>query len=158
MVSILSQICNTLSHFSKLLGIVPRTQNTIGINVTFMFHSFLALWQGPNIRRPFCFLLISLCILLERQNQSNGKSGLLTRIKSSVSIWKSQWILYVLFSWMDSGLCLYMTYACDFVAYFQFLLLYNFSSWHCFVLLFKEIQFLSWYFHFLKNIFRSSRI
>ena len=38
---------------------------------------------------------------------------------------------------------LHITYICCFVASFLFLLWYDWSLWHCFMLLFEEIQFLS---------------
>ena len=50
----------------------------------------------------FSFLFFSFFILL-----NNTKSGLLVRIRGSIYIFKFRMILYVSFSWTDSGLCLY---------------------------------------------------
>ena len=47
MVSIFPTIFNSPSFLYKLLGTVPSAPTTIGTTVTFMFHSFLALWQDP---------------------------------------------------------------------------------------------------------------
>ena len=51
----------------------------------------------------------------------------------------------------DWSFCLYLhiSYTCFFVTSYLFLLWYDRSLWHCFMLLFEEIQFLSQIFPFL---------
>ena len=44
----------------SLYGIVPRATITIGISVTFLFHSLLVLSQGLGTYLSFCFLLFLL--------------------------------------------------------------------------------------------------
>ena len=66
MVSDRPPISNFSSPLTKPLGIVPSAPFTIGITVTFMFHSFffagwsffLVIWQGSS---TFCCLWFSLC-------------------------------------------------------------------------------------------------
>ena len=61
MVSTRPLISKSPSPCIKPLVIVSRTPITIGITVTFKFHSFLFLLQGPGIYLSFCFLSILLC-------------------------------------------------------------------------------------------------
>ena len=55
----------SISNFSnpliKPLGTVPSTPITIGITITFQFHSFFVLWQGLITCLSFCFLWFSIC-------------------------------------------------------------------------------------------------
>ena len=62
MVSTCPLISKSSSHFTKYLGIVPSIP-TIGITVTFMFHScfFLVTWQGQGRYLSFRFLLFLFC-------------------------------------------------------------------------------------------------
>ena len=60
-------------------GIVPSAPITIGVTVTFMFHSCffsLILKQGQDIRLSLRFLLISLCCLPGRQSSQFAKFSL----------------------------------------------------------------------------------
>ena len=55
-VSIRPLISNSSISCTNLLGTEPRAPITIGITVTFMFHSFFSvLWQGRGIYLSFCF-------------------------------------------------------------------------------------------------------
>ena len=62
MVLILPLISNSSCLFCKSLGTVPCIPTTTGITVTFMFYSFLLLWQGPSICLFFRFLYYHLLI------------------------------------------------------------------------------------------------
>ena len=55
------------------LVIVPRAPITIGITVTFMFHSFSIPWQGPGTYLASCILLILLYGLPGQQSPQLGK-------------------------------------------------------------------------------------
>ena len=48
------------SSLTKSLWTAPSAPTIIGINVTFMFHNFLVLWQIPSICLSFRFLWFSL--------------------------------------------------------------------------------------------------
>ena len=69
MVSACPQISKSSRPFTKPLGIVPRASITIGITVTFIFHSFfLVLWQDSGTYLSFRFLLFLLCGSPRRQS------------------------------------------------------------------------------------------
>ena len=93
---------------------VPRVPITIGITVTFMFHSF---FNSLARSRYFHFLSILLCGQPGQQSPQFGKfSFLLIIIKSdrdlgSVCISKSQRNLCMSFSMADSGLCIHHLFA-----------------------------------------------
>ena len=58
-------ISKSSSLFTNLLEIVPSMPNTIGITVTFMFHSFFVLLQGLGICLSlFAFFFFFLLLLL----------------------------------------------------------------------------------------------
>ena len=116
MVLICSLIFNSSNPHSKPLGTVPGAPITIGITITFMFHNFFnflarskhlflfslslffIMWSAGTVKSTIRQVLIFLSIIT--------KSGLLARIKGSVSFSKYS-ILWVSFSRMDSGLCTY---------------------------------------------------
>ena len=96
MVSTCPLISKSSGTFTNHLEIVPNAPVTIGITVTFMFHSFLVLWQGLHIYFSFRFLLFLLCGLPKRQSPlfsrfslfslSITRSGRLDEIRSPVCI------------------------------------------------------------------------
>ena len=67
MVPVCPPISNSSSPFPKPLGIVPSEGITIGITVSFMFHSFFIRWQGLNISLVVRSLWFSLCDPPEQQ-------------------------------------------------------------------------------------------
>ena len=101
--------------YSNPLVTVPRAALTIGIIVTFMFHSFLnylarlkflsLFWHSfnsglPGLQSPqSCKSSLFLLIIM--------RSGHLAKIRWSVCISKPQRSLCVSFSWTDSLLCIY---------------------------------------------------
>ena len=79
MVSILPLISSATRPLSKPLRTVPNAL-TVSVTVTpclFGFFFFFVLWHGPSIWLSFCFLLISLCSSLKRQNLLDGKFSFL---------------------------------------------------------------------------------
>ena len=124
MVSILLLISCSSSLFSKLSGTVPNSVTTIGATVTFVFHIFLVLWQGQSICLSFQFVLFAVEMAKPTWWQVllflliNNCSGLLSGIRWSN--FKSQRILCILFSRIDSYLCIY-----DLVVSSNFNLLHN---------------------------------
>ena len=58
MVSTRFLISKSSSPFTNPLGIVSTAPTTICITVTFMFHSFSVLWQGPGTYFSFRFLSV----------------------------------------------------------------------------------------------------
>ena len=130
MVSTPPVISKSSSPSINLLVAVPRAPITIGIIVTFMFHSFFislarsrylsffscsfSFTQWPvgtakfTARQVLFFLLVMFW------------SGHLAEIRWSVCISKSYWSLCVSFSWTDSGLCIY-----HFFVWLNFNFLYN---------------------------------
>ena len=61
MVSTCLLISKSSSLFTKPFWIAPSAHITIDITVTFMFHSFLVLWQGLSPYLSFRFQLFLLC-------------------------------------------------------------------------------------------------
>ena len=96
------------SPLFKPFGIVSRTTNTILIIVTFMFHSFFC-----SLARSKYFFMFSLSFILTPWSIVGKFSFLcsnfvlLTGIRWLISISKSQRVLWILFSRMDSNLCMY---------------------------------------------------
>ena len=96
---------------------VPRALITIGINITFMFHSFLIPKQSRSTYPSFRILTILLCGLSRSQSPQSCefslflliiiRSGRVAEIRWSVYISKSQWSLCMSFSRRDSGLYIY---------------------------------------------------
>ena len=69
-VSILPWIFSSPILLTKFFWIVLSALTRIGITVTFHIpHLFKTLLQDPDISEVFCFLLFSLCNLLEWQSQ-----------------------------------------------------------------------------------------
>ena len=78
-VSSLPLISNPPRFDFKTLGTVSSATTTIVI----ICHDTLIVWQKLNSCLSFCFLLFSLCCLLERQNTQEGKPFFLeTKTKS----------------------------------------------------------------------------
>ena len=107
-------ISKSTSPCTNPLVTLPRAPITIGITVTFMFHSFFFFpWQGPSFR----FLWILFYALPGEQSPQFGKfsffllnitrSGCLAEIRWSVCMSKSKSSLCVSFSWTDSLLCIH---------------------------------------------------
>ena len=110
-------IAKSSSPCTNLLVTIPRTLITIGIIVTFMFHSFyntparsrylfpfshslhFTLWSTGTAKSTILQVLSVLLILI--------RSGRLAEIRWSVYISKSQRSLCVSFSRTDSGLCIF---------------------------------------------------
>ena len=90
---------------------VPKAPITIGITVTFRFHSFSVPWQGRGTYFSFCFLSILLCGQPGQQVLFFlliiTRSGRLAKIRLSVCNTKSPRSLRVSFSRTDSGRCIY---------------------------------------------------
>ena len=95
---------------------VPRTPITIGITVTFLFHSFFSsLASSRYLSFFFRSLLILLCGLPGQKSPKTRQvlfffcwqSGRLAEIRWSVCISKSQRTLCVSFTRTNSGLCIY---------------------------------------------------
>ena len=109
-VTTLLLISKSSSPFTSFLRIVPTALITIGITVTFMFHSFFnsqarskyltffqfysLVKQNPHFHQFFFVLIIT-------------RSGRLVEIRWSVCISKPQRSLCVSFSRTDSRLCVY---------------------------------------------------
>ena len=116
MISTRPLISKSSSPFKNPLASVPRAPITIGINVTFMFHSFF----NSQVRsRYLSFLSVLLCGQAGQQSPQFCnfslffflliiiRSGRPTDFKWSVCISKSQRSLCVSFSGTDVGLCTY---------------------------------------------------
>ena len=96
---------------------VPKATITIGIIVSFMFHSFSILEQSRGTYPSFHILSVLLCGQPGQQSPQFCKfsfllliiirSGLLAENRGSVCISKSLWSLCVSFSRTDDGLCIY---------------------------------------------------
>ena len=115
MVSTRHLISKSSSPWINLLVTVPRAPITIGINVTFMFHSFF-----NSQTRSWYLSFFSLSFNLTRRSAGIANStilyilsfniirpGGLAEIRWSVGISKSQRSLYVSFSKTDATLCIY---------------------------------------------------
>ena len=109
-------ISKSTSPCINVLVTVPSAPITIDIIVTFTFHSFSVLWQGPHNYLSFRFPSVLPSGQPERQSPLLGRfsflltitsSSRLAEIRWSVCISKSQKILCVSFSRTDSGLCIY---------------------------------------------------
>ena len=112
-VSSCSLISKSSSPFTNPLVTVPRAPITIGINVTFMFHSF---FQFQARSEYLCFFSLSFSFNL--WEAAPAKSTILqviffcwllslSEIRWSVSFSKSQRSLCITFHWRDSWLCVY---------------------------------------------------
>ena len=113
--------CPLISKCSSLctnpLVTVPSALITIGITVTFMFHSFFQFSSKVLVLISFFVFLLFYPVVSQngKVHYSAGcfflltitRSGLLAEIRWSVCISKSQRILCVSFSRMDSELCIY---------------------------------------------------
>ena len=117
MVSARPSTSKSSSLFSNPLLTLPKIPITIGITVTFMFHSFFnflarsmylsffshcfsfILWSDETVKsrifQILCFLLII------------KRSGLLAEIRWSICMSKSYWSLCVSFCMTGAGLCIY---------------------------------------------------
>ena len=108
----------TLLALNMPLGIVPSASITIVITVTFMFHSFFSslarykylplfsslistLWSAGTVQSTIQQVLVFFFFF------SLSRSGLLTGIKWSVCISKSQRMFCISFSRADSSSCIY---------------------------------------------------
>ena len=110
MVSTRPLISKSFSPCTNLLVTVPRIPITIGITVTFMFHSFIL--QGLRTYLSFRYLSVLPC----GQPKSTiwqihflltiTRSGHLAEIRGYVCISKSQRIFSISFSRTNSGLCI----------------------------------------------------
>ena len=111
-------ISKSSSPSTNPLVTVPSVPITIGITVTFMFHSFfssLVRSMYLSFFSPFFSFTQRSAGTAESINQqvlfffllTITRSGRLVKIRWSVYISKSQRILCISFSWMDSGLCIY---------------------------------------------------
>ena len=117
MVSARHPISNSSNPLFKSKKTVPSAPLTIGITVTFMFHSFFSSLARSKYMYLFlfCFLWFSHCDPQGRQSPPFGSfslliiswSSLLASIRWSISILKPQRILRVSFSQTDSGFCIY---------------------------------------------------
>ena len=95
-------------------------QFTIGITITFIFHSFLVLKQGHGIYLFFCFLFILLCGLPGWQSPLFGSFSLFYWLSLGQFVWPRLGDLFVsqnfrelrasFFTRMDSRLCIYYLY------------------------------------------------
>ena len=133
MVSTRPLISKSFSPFNNLLVTVPRAPNTIGINITFMFHcyfnclarsrylSFLSfsfsftLWSACSSNSTILHLLFILLLII--------RSALLDEIRLSVCMSKSYRSLCVSFFKTDAGLCIYHLFVWS-----NFIFLHN-SQW-----------------------------
>ena len=87
MVSTCLLISKSSKAFINSLGIVPSTQTTTGITVTFIFHIFLVLRQGLGSYLSFRFLLFLLCSLSERQNPLFGRFSFFSWLALGLFVW-----------------------------------------------------------------------
>ena len=122
MVSTRSVISKSSCTFINPSVTVPRVLITIGINVTFMFHSFFnSLARSRYL--SFFSLSFSLTLWTSRENKIYNfasslffffliiiRSGRLAEIRWSVCMSKSQRSLYISFSRTDAGLCIYIPF------------------------------------------------
>ena len=109
MVSVCPLISVSSTPFINSLMTVPRAPITIGINITFMFHSFfssffslscnLTLWSAKTAKSTILQVLFFLLIII--------MSGHLAEIKWSICMSKSLRCLCVSFSRTDVELCIY---------------------------------------------------
>ena len=119
MVSTSDLISNSSSPWTNPLVTVLSTPITIGIPVTFTFHNFSVLSQGPDTYLSFSFLSILLCGLAGQQSPQFSRfsffftitmSVCLAEIRWSVCISKSPGSLCISVSWTDSGLLLLLLF------------------------------------------------
>ena len=115
------------SPFSNPLVTVPNAPVTIGINVTFTFHSFFnsqarsrylsffshsfsfILWSAGTAKSTILQVLFFLLIIIW--------SGLLAEIRCSVCMSKTHWSLCEIFSRTGAGLGIYYLFVCVFSKY-----------------------------------------
>ena len=107
-------ISKSSSPFINPLMTVPRAPITIGITVVFMFHGFFNSFARSRYLSFFSFSFNVVSWDSKVHNSASSlflliiiRSGHLAEIRWSISISKSQESLCVLFSWSDSGLCIY---------------------------------------------------
>ena len=106
-------ISKSSSPYTNPLVTVPNTPVTIGITITFMFHSFfrsrnLSLFSpsfsstlsSAETAKSSIWLVLFFFLTITR-------TGHLAEIRWSISISKFKRILCILFSKMESGLCIY---------------------------------------------------
>ena len=133
MVFIHLPIFNSSRSLSKPLGTIPSAPITIGITITFMFYSFLS-----SLAMSQYLLIFSLSLIFTQWSARMANStpwqvlfsslifiwsGVLAGIKWSARISKSQQILCISFSRIDSALYIY-----HLVEWSDFNILYN-SQW-----------------------------
>ena len=113
MVSTRPPTSKSSTSFNNPLVTVPKTPITIGIIVSFMFHSFfLILLQGRGTYPSFHFISVLFTGQPEQQSRQFCKfsfllSGLLAEIRWSVCTSKSYRSFCVSFSMTGAGLCIY---------------------------------------------------
>ena len=108
------------SPFNNPLVTVPKAPITIGIIVTFMFHSFFSSQARSRYLSFFHFLSVLFCGHPVPQSPQFCKFfffffffltiiryGLLAEIRRFVCMSKSHRSLWVSFSWTDARLCIY---------------------------------------------------
>ena len=135
MVSTRPPTSKSSSPFSNPLVTVPNAPITIGIIITYMFHSFFnslarsrylsffshsfsfILWPPGTAKSTILQVLFFFLIII--------KSGLLTGIRRSVCMLKSHRSLCVAFSRTGAGLCIYHYYY-----YFYYYYYYSFRVFH----------------------------
>ena len=113
MISILLLVSSSPSLFSRPLRTIPRTPTTISITITFHVPQ---LFQPSGKIQVFVYIFTFFCCksVVHWNSTSlqvlflfiNTRCGFLDRIEWSICIFKSQIILWVSFSWTDSGLCI----------------------------------------------------
>ena len=111
MVSTQPLISNSASPFNNPLVMVPKPPITIGIIVTFVFHSF---FNSRVSSRYWFFFSVYFCVQLGQQSPQFCKfsflllrSGLLAKIRWFVCMSKSHRSLCVSFSRTDAGSWIY---------------------------------------------------
>ena len=106
---------------SKPLGIVPSAPTSIGITVTYVFHSFFSSQAKSKYLCVFLLSFIFTLWFIETAKSTrwqvfflliNSRSDFLDKNGWSVYISKSQWIL-CLISWTYSGLGIYHLLVCS---------------------------------------------
>ena len=112
---ILPLISNSSSLFSRPLRTVASTPTTIGITITFIFHSLFSSLARSKYLSIISVSFIFTVVCLKGKNTKwqvfflliKAKSDLLAGIEWSICIWKSQNFFESSFSNTDSVLCIY---------------------------------------------------
>ena len=115
--------CKSSSPFTNPLVTVPNAPITIGIIVTFMFHSFFVQFPSKVEVLIILFPFFQFYSVVSRDSKVDNfvsslfffffflliiiRSGLLAEIRWTVSMLKSHRSLCVSFSWTDAGSCIY---------------------------------------------------